>query len=138
MPVRKTASPQNQICSSCNITKPKRAKQADAAAVQVVRDSTFHRAVVDTASISEVGKDLEIACLQAGRDVQSIRAQGEFSISETVDTLTEVVRLRLSWSTATTLAMTILANGIRTDRLNGSAILEDLARLSTKGADDDK
>ena len=26
MPIRKTASPQTQVCSSCNITKPKRAK----------------------------------------------------------------------------------------------------------------
>lgn len=118
--------------------KPKRAKRTDATAVQVVRDSTFHRAVVDTASIFGVGDDLEIACLQAGQNIQFIRNQDEVSELDTIGTLTEVVRLRLSWRTATNLAMTILTNGVRTGRLNGAAISEDLAALSIKDADDDK
>jgi hypothetical protein len=118
--------------------KPKRTKRSDGAVVQVVRDSTFHRAVVDNAPIFGVGDDVEIACLQAGRDILSVRTQGEGAAVSTVDTLAEVVRLRLSWPTATNLAMNILANGIRTNRLNGSAILEELAALIAKDAYDEK
>jgi hypothetical protein len=115
--------------------KPKRTKRSDGAVVQVVRDSTFHRAVVDNAPIFGVGDDVEIACLQAGRDILSVRTQGEGAAVSTVETLTEVVRLRLSWPTATMLAMNILTNGIRTDRLNGSVILDELAALNLKGND---
>jgi hypothetical protein len=118
--------------------KPKRTKRSDGAVVQVVRDSTFHRAVVDNAPIFGVGDDVEIACLQAGRDILSVRTQGEGAAVSAVDTLAEVVRLRLSWPTATNLAMNILANGIRTNRLNGPAILEELAALIAKDAYDEK
>ena len=117
--------------------KPKRTKRSDGAVVQVVRDSTFHRVVVDNAPIFGVGDDIEIACLQVGREIRSVQSQGEGSTLATVETLTEVVRLRLSWPTATNLAMNILANGIRSNRLNGSVISEELAALSAKGGDDD-
>ncbi|MEK6637378.1 MAG: hypothetical protein AABY88_04765 [Pseudomonadota bacterium] len=116
--------------------KPKRVKRTDAAAVQVVRDSSFHRAVVDNAPIFGVGDDIEIACLQAGREIRSVQSQGEDATLVTVETLTEVVRLRLSWPTATVLAMNVLTNGIRTGRLNGSSILDDLAALNVEGTDD--
>ena len=104
--------------------KPKRTKRSDGAVVQVVRDSTFHRVVVDNA-------------LQVGREIRSVQSQGEGATLATVETLTEVVRLRLSWPTATNLAMNILANGIRSNRLNGSVISEELAALSAKGGGDD-
>lgn len=119
------------------VAKSKAAKRPTVAAVPVLRDNTFHRAVVDNALIFGVGADVEIACLQAGHSLSSVRAKGEDVQLEAMEALTEVVRLRLSWVTATNLAMNILANGIDSNRLDGAAILEKLAELNAEGTDNE-
>jgi hypothetical protein len=117
--------------------KPKRTKRANNIVVPVVRDSTFHRAVVDNAFVFGTGNDVEIACLQSGPNISSARTQSKGVQLDIEDAHTEVVRLRLSWPAATALAMNILTNGIRTERLSGAAILEEFTSLNAKSVDDD-
>jgi hypothetical protein len=116
--------------------KPKRPKRAESSKVPVVRDSTFHRAVVDKALMLGVGEQIDIACLQMSTDISALHRQNGDIRLDTLNTLTEVVRLRLSWEAAVDLAMNILSNGIRSDTLDSVEILKTLAEVKAEGIDD--
>jgi hypothetical protein len=87
--------------------------------IRVVRDSTFVRFVADRLSVTEQGRDLEIACLQSGPLHTRIIDHGE-------PVATEVARMRLSYSTMVQLVMSFLRGGIQNDRIKGPAIVNQL------------
>jgi hypothetical protein len=94
--------------------------------IRVVRDSTFVRFVADRLSVTEQGRDLEIACLQSGPLHTRIIDHGEFEEFESEPVATEVARMRLSYSTMVQLVMSFLRGGIQNDRIKGPAIVNQL------------
>lgn len=100
--------------------------------VNIVRDNTFTRAVVDKVVILDLGRDVELACVQIGPVLTSLQ---DMEIHEKVDmtpSLTEVARLRMSWPSAVSMAMHVIEQGITSDKLRGDAILKSITDLVVK------
>lgn len=114
--------------------KPKKAKRAKIQTLPMRQDSAVHRAVVDKAIIFGVGEQIDIACLQMGAHINSIAQQGGKVQIDTLNAVTEVVRLRLTWEAAVDLAMSILSNGIHSGNLDADEILKSLSEV---GSDDE-
>lgn len=115
-----------------NARKPAAAAQPKAAALNatpVVRDITFHRAVVDNMLIFGVGHDIELACLQISSNIEKLVENDKLMRVTSAISHTEVARLRMSWPTAIRAAMNILSDGIESGVLNREAVLKTLAGI---------
>ena len=110
-------------------TKAKRTRTPKAAPTEIVRDSTFSRAVADKAIVLDLGRDVEIACLEAVPELVNIRNKAQVEELETRPVLTEVVRLRLPWSSALSLAIELLGTGISKDMIMVDGLLDAIRSL---------
>ena len=95
----------------------------------IVRDSSFARGVADRVIVIDLGRDLELACLQVGPVLTAFTEEEDAERYDGSPVYTEVVRLRLPWYGAVGMAMQILEQGIRTDKVHGHKIAESIAEL---------
>jgi hypothetical protein len=116
--------------------KTKRAKKAESVVTPVVRDSTFHRAVVDTALVIGLGQSVEISCLQSGIALNAIHQLDEGVKMDGDQVFTEVLRLRFSWPAAVMMAMNVLRAGVSSGTINPTEMLAQLAELQAEGEAD--
>ena len=113
-------------------TKAKRARTPKSAPTEIVRDVTFSRAVADKTLVVDLGRDMEIACLQAGAALVNVSNTAQGEEFDAVPVLTEVVRLRLPWNSAVILAMNILQSAIARDMVNIDGFIEAVEGLRSK------
>ena len=96
------------------------------AAVKVVRDETFMRAVADHAVVYDLGRDIELAFLQVGARPLLRADLGDAYEFTSEATIAEVARIRVSPPGATRLAMSILREQVAKDRVHVDKIIESL------------
>jgi hypothetical protein len=121
-------------------TKSKRAKAKKEPSTEIVRDSTFSRAVVDKAIVLDLGRDLEIACLQAGpvlvgmsdkyQTPEKNHKTPKLQELDVLPVLTEVARIRLPWNSATSLALSILSIGVSKSLIEKSVLAEVIEAMN--------
>lgn len=108
------------------------------APTKVVRDGTFCRAVVDQVVVIDLGRDMELACIQFGPELVSITDHGEHEKIDLSPVLTEVARLRLPLASSVALAMHILEKGIRADKIRGDNVVESISGWVAEMKDSDE
>jgi hypothetical protein len=118
------------------VTKAKRTKKQASPPINVVRDSTFSRAVVDIGTVIDLGRDMEIACLQAGPTIVNLNKVESGQLLTLQEEMTEVVRLRLPWVAAVTIAMNILQTGASKDIFDVNKLISALAELNQDSGTD--
>ena len=117
-------------------TKTKRAEKSNSAPTKIVRDNTFVRAVADKALVLDLGRDLEIACLQAGPALTTWSDTGEGIELGLNPALTEVVRLRMPLSNAFDLALHIIQIGISKNIIDHSKLAALLEGMNDESQSD--
>ena len=110
-------------------TKAKRTRAAKSAPMEIVRDNTFSRAVADKTLVVDLGRDMEIVCLQAGPALVNVSNTAKGEEFDAVPVLTEVVRLRLPWNGAVNLAMSILQPAISKDMIDIEGLIKAIEGL---------
>lgn len=93
----------------------------------ILRDVTFSRGIADRVVVIDLGRDLELACLQVGPVLTSFTDGADADRFDGDPVYTETMRLRLPWYCAVSTAMEILEQGIKTDKIHGDKIAESLA-----------
>ncbi|HEX8483323.1 MAG TPA: hypothetical protein VF650_15605 [Allosphingosinicella sp.] len=94
--------------------------------VNIVRDSTFVRFVADRLVVADLGRDLEIACLQTGPIHSRIIDRGDMEEFDSQSVATEVARMRISYGVMVQTVMSFLHGAIQEDRIKGPAIVTQL------------
>ena len=114
------------------VTKAKRNTTPKSVPTPIVRDNTFSRAAVDKTLVVDLGRDMEIACFQVGPEIVHLNntAKGEEFDAATV--LTEVVRLRLPWSSGVQLAMSILQPAVAKGMIDIDGFIKALDAMRVK------
>ncbi len=96
----------------------------------VVTDPNFLRTFADQTLVMDLGRDTDIAFMAVGAMLRSVEGLGDDE-RESADVsarpqLNEVVRVRLSPSTAATLSMQIMQQMIARRRLNVADVIESI------------
>lgn len=116
--------------------KPKKPALSPTTRVQgdrkIVRDETFMRATADEIMPLALGRDIELSCLQFSPLLNGLVDEGDHYVPNTEDVLAEVARIRISYREAVELAMSILAQGITSGRVNGKAVAESIEQWVTE------
>jgi len=101
--------------------------------LKVVRDPTFHRSVADTGLVLDLGRDLEIAFIQFGAEVQHHISVGDEDDEqegfEMAPGMTEVSRVRISRPSALTMAMMIIEALVEDGRLKEEGFLKSVKAM---------
>lgn len=121
--------------ASKSVKRGKGTSKPAGAGVSVVRDVTFSRAVVDKTIVFELGRDIEIGCLQVGPEIENIIDHDDREELVLNPVLTEIVRLRLGWPEALNLAMQVISSGISSDRVNREKLLEAISDVKPESED---
>jgi len=104
-------------------------------AVEFVRDSTFSRAIIDRMFVLDLGRDVELACVQLGPELVRLHDMGSQEKLDLSPKMTEVVRLRMEWRDAVASAMHILERGIATERVNATAVISAISSISPESGE---
>ena len=107
----------------------------DVGTMPIVRDSTFVRFVADKVVITDVGRDVEVGFLQFGPIHSSMKDEPEFEIYSSSPQLTEVARMRISYSSLVGFAMGFLRGGIIDGKLKPDAIESSFSEWILEAAD---
>jgi len=94
--------------------------------LKVVRDRTFSRCVADRGIVLDLGRDMEIAFLQAGPNLVVLRDLGETEGLALDPVLTETSRVRFPWPSAMDLAMNIIREGISKGTVNVPLVIDSI------------
>lgn len=103
---------------------PKKPKEAIQNQIRVVRDTTFVRATVDRVIAMPLGSDVELACLQVGASILEIQDHGEREQLTMSPHATEVARIRMDWSGAIDMVMSIVSAGVESNKIEKKEILQ--------------
>jgi len=100
--------------------------------IEIVRDSTFCRIVVDELLFSYSGNDMEIGCIQYGPIFlsQSLSAEEETTTNRSV--LTEVARIRMSYADFLKSSMMFIQSGLKEGKLNAELICRSTNEWSSE------
>lgn len=117
------------------MAEKKQAKSSPKRTQKIVRDSTFARATIDRLVAINLGRDLELSGLQIGPLVEGIEDHGEQELLQLTPVVTEVVRLRLHWSSAIDAVMTILQQGSQLGKINKAELIKFIDESLDENAD---
>lgn len=125
------------------VTSPEPAAQShgsrektDPKRTAVVRDSTFVRAVADDVAVLPLGRDIELACLHYGGQINALDETAEHYSVVGDDSITEVARIRLYFPQAVTLAMRILQYGVEANRVKRDAVVTSIQQWTADKVDE--
>jgi hypothetical protein len=103
----------------------------------IMQDSTFVRIVADRALPIDLGLDIELAFLQFSQSLKSITQKEDHEAWEMVANITEVVRVRLTRSSALDLAMQIIKDGILSDSVKGVGVARAVVKWTEEAKSTD-
>lgn len=96
----------------------------------VVRDSTFCRAVADKVVAIDLGKDVELAFLQGGPTVKRLIDFDEDTEQVQLEGgLSEVARIRVSGPVALSIAVNIIETLMSAGKVRTPALMETLSKI---------
>lgn len=110
---------------------------AEANVMKIVRDATFRRSVADRGLVLDLGRDLEVAFLQAGPNLVSVTDHDDSEGVALDPVLTETSRVRMPWPSAVDLAMNILREGVGKGAINVPRVLDAIRSFSEVEAEDE-
>lgn len=104
--------------------------ESEANVMKIVRDATFRRSVADRGLVLDLGRDMEIAFLQAGPNLVSVTDHEDSEGVALDPVLTETSRVRVPWPSAVDLAMNILREGVGKGSINVPRVLDAIRSFS--------
>jgi len=107
------------------------AKKQSRPQVNVVRDSTFQRAVADKVIAIDLGRDFEFAFLQAAPIVKKMIDWDDDSEQAQMEPgLTEVARIRVAGPVALSLAVNVIETLFSAGKVRIPAFLEMISKMA--------
>jgi hypothetical protein len=114
-------------------------KKQSRAQIAVARDPTFHRAVADKVLAIDLGRDVELAFLQAGPVVKRMIDWDENSERAQIEpSLTEVARIRVPGPVALGAAVTILEALFSAGKIRIPAFMETMSTMAAQHSGESK